>query len=480
MKETGFARVKKLVKNTMLYFLGNFASKLLNIVLIPIYMVYLEADSYGGIDMLLLLSSIVALLFSLDMTDAVYRFMLDTRKKSEADKIATVAVLTYCFGLLIFSLIYFPVAGRLGLKNANLLGLHILVANFAQLLLQICRGLKQNLHYALAGIILTLIQGISNIILIVHYSYGAKSILMAPVIGSSVVIIYMTIVTKWHKYIKLRCFDINVFKKMVAYSMPLFLQVIMLWIIQNSGTYFLTYFSGSTAASGVYGIANKFSALVNMLSSIFVLAWQESAIMEMHKKDADDFYRYIYSKYAWTLLWAIIVCLPLLRMYFMYVGNESYKDVWIYVPILLSGAFINALATFIGTQFIVSQNTMQMVKTLLPSVLIVLLADMMLVPYAMIYAVAFSQVLAYFVALLLRKKTTENIYRLSLLGKKQLLIYAAALITCACCIIGNVIVLSVVFIGLLCFSMFLGKDLIGYMAECIKKLLFRAGGANKP
>ena len=78
MKKT---REFKLIKNTFLYFLGNFASKILNIILMPIYIIFIEAKNFGEIDLILLLSAVLSLFFTLDMTDAVYRYMLIQKKK---------------------------------------------------------------------------------------------------------------------------------------------------------------------------------------------------------------------------------------------------------------------------------------------------------------------------------------------------------------------------------------------------------------
>ena len=54
------SREFRLIKNTILYFLGNFASKILNIVLMPLYIIFSEAKDFGEIDF----SSIIVVLYT--------------------------------------------------------------------------------------------------------------------------------------------------------------------------------------------------------------------------------------------------------------------------------------------------------------------------------------------------------------------------------------------------------------------------------
>lgn len=406
------SRNKALVKNTGLYFIGNFASKVLNIILVPIYMVYLEADSYGIVDMMLLLSSILALLFSLNMTDAIYRYLLDANDEDTIGHIITNGIFVYLIGSITFVIVFIIGNRFFDIPYRVPFLLHILVANFGQMLLQLCRGIKKNASYAIGGMLLTFIQGISNIILIVVFHMDASSLLIAAIISNGICGLYLTIVTKWHRYVDLKKCDINYVKKMVSYSFPLFIQVLLLWIIQNSGTYFLTYYSKSAIDSGIYGISNKFPNILNALCSIFLLAWQESAIVEKNDKDAKAFYRNIYNKYISLLLASVAVLLPVVKIYLNYFNDSTYSDVWLYVPILMGSSLINGITNFVGMHFIVTQKTMILVKSFIPSTIVILVSNLVLVERYKIFAVTISQLVAFTISLIIRKKNLTDIYRL--------------------------------------------------------------------
>lgn len=422
-------REKKLLKNTGLYFIGNFASKILNFLLVPIYMIYLEADVYGEIDLILLFSSVIALFFSLDMIDAAYRFILDANSVEEKSKVITNSVTVFIIGMFILSFLYIPINIYFDLKYGELFIMHIIITNFLQLMMQICRGLRLNVHYAISGSILTLLQGILNVMLIIVFKQGASSLLIAPIISSFIVVLYLLKIMKISKYIKISLLGKKTILEMTRYSMPMFVQVLLLWVLQNSGTYFLSYYTEGNVDSGIYAISNKFPAIINSLASIFLLAWQESAIISKNDKDATQYYSRIYSIYFSVMTICTIVMLPILRIYFVYVGNESYRDVWKYVPIFCATAVINSLSIFVGTHFIAEKKTIKIVKTLIIPVVVTLVINIFLINRLGIYALGIGQILGYMLVLMQRKKETRNVYRMTW-DKKNILLLLISINIC--------------------------------------------------
>ena len=77
-------RVNTLAKNTAIFALGNFGSKLLQIILVPYYTRVLTDAQFGTAD---ILHSIVSLLFpiiSLLIYEAVFRFAMDKSQNKTA------------------------------------------------------------------------------------------------------------------------------------------------------------------------------------------------------------------------------------------------------------------------------------------------------------------------------------------------------------------------------------------------------------
>lgn len=411
MKKT---REFKLIKNTFLYFLGNFASKILNIILMPIYIIFIEAKNFGEIDLILLLSAVLSLFFTLDMTDAVYRYMMDADTEEKRCQVTTSSIVVYSLGIGFFLLLYLFVDKYFQFKYVTLFALHVIFVNFSQYLMQVSRGLQFNFSYAVAGSIQTITQGIANIVFIVFLHYGAESILISQIIASIITILFLSRTTKFNTYIDLKAINWNLVRSMTKYSFPMFVQILILWIIQNSGTYFLRYFTQNSNSSGIYAMANKIPSMINSLASIFLLAWQESAIISKNDKDANTFYKNIYSRYFYILIFSFILMLPLIRIYFSYVVSESYLSVWKYVPIFFGVSIMSSLSIFVSTHFIAEKKSDRIVKTLIIPLIVVIFCDFMVVKRYGIFAVGISQLAAYTIALFSRKMLVPNTYSLNI------------------------------------------------------------------
>ena len=49
--------------------------------------------------------------------------------------------------------------------------------------------------------------------------------------------------------------------------------------------------------NGIYAIANKFPQLLSFITSVFQMAWQESAIMESDSESRNRFYSDVFNAY---------------------------------------------------------------------------------------------------------------------------------------------------------------------------------------
>ena len=369
-----------------------------------------------------LISAVLSLFFTLDMTDAVYRYMMDADTEEKKCQVTTSSLLVYSIGIGLFLLIYLFANKYAQFKYAELFVLHVIIVNFSQYMMQISRGLQFNFRYAVAGSIQTILQGVANIVFIVFLHFGAESLLISQIIASLITVLFLSGTTKFNTYIDIKTIKWNLIRSMVKYSIPMFVQILILWIVQNSGTYFLRYFTKDSNSSGVYAMANKIPFMINSLASIFLLAWQESAIVSKNDKDAKTFYKKIYSKYFSILIFSFILMLPLVRVYFSYVVSDSYVSVWKYVPIFFGVSIMNSLSIFVSTHFIAEKKSDKVVKTLIVPLIVVLLFDFIAVKRYGIFAVGISQLIAYTIALLSRKMLVPNTYSLNLDLKSFLII----------------------------------------------------------
>lgn len=350
-------RVAKLTKNTAIYAVGNFGSKLLSFVLLPVYMVYLAPEEFGQIDLYILASSLAIPVFTLQSVDAAYRRMLDAKNAGDIQVCVSNLLCIYVGGGIVFSLAYGGLCVAAELKYAGLFYLYIVLTASFQMFQQIARGLRQNEAFSASGVLLALVQGITNIALIVGFGWGAESLLAAPVIAAATGLAMLLKVTNPFRYIRFAAISGSVIRAMLSFSAPLCIHSLCWWCITSLGTYILTMSTGSTELSGVYALGNKFPQILAMINSIFFLAWQESAVEEFESKDASRFYGNTYIGLLKIEIGITIIFLPMIKIYFWVMDGSSYAQALDYIPALLAANAVSASISFFSSIFNVVKKT---------------------------------------------------------------------------------------------------------------------------
>lgn len=399
-------KTKKLIKNSGIYLVANFASKLLNVVLVPVYTVYIQSEDFGNANLLLLFSGIIGIIFSMDVVDAAYRFLLD--EEADKQKVITNAILIYGTGAIIFSLIYFPTVLKIRMQYGVLLGMHVLFTNFQLLIQQMARGLKHNKVYASAGVLMCLIQGISNIVMIVWFGIGGVSILIAPLIASFVTILYVNKEAHVCSMFSFRAADRGLIRALIQYGAPICVSIVFNWVVSNSGTYLLAWITGTTALSGIYAMANKFPALLNAFTSIFNLAWQETAVEEYGSEEYILYYNKILKKFAEGNMYAVALLMPVIAIYFFVMKENDYTAAKGVIPFLLMGNIFASMQSYvISGYYVVKKTTAVYVNAMIAGIVTVIAGICFISRYNMNGLVA-SVVLGQFTLLFVTYKNVQK------------------------------------------------------------------------
>lgn len=392
-------KTEKLIKNSGIYFIANFVSKLLNVVLVPIYTVYIQSEDFGNVNLLLLFSGIIGIVFSMDAIDAAYRFLLD--EKADKRVIISNAIVVYAAGASIFSAIYFPIVVNEGIKYGILLGLHILITNFQSLIQQMARGMKYNKTYAFAGVLMCLVQGISNIVMIVYFGVGGVSILIAPLLASVVTILYINGSVHIGSMFSACLIEWKEISSLVRYGAPVSVAIVFNWVIANSGTYILTWVTGSAVLSGIFAMANKFPSFIDAFTSIFNLAWQETAVEEYGSKEYLTYYNKMLNRFAETNLYAVAVLMPMVAVYFSVMETGEYASAKMIIPFLLLGNILGSMQSYLIIGYYVVKKTKAVYVNALIAGSVTILSAIILIPQFEIYGLVASVVIGQLMLLLI-------------------------------------------------------------------------------
>ena len=100
------SRESALLKNTFIYAMGNFSSKLLSVILLPFYTYYLSTSDFGYFDLILTASSMLTPIISFQISDGLYRFLLDAKGEDEKQQVISTAFLIAIKNIIFTNIIF--------------------------------------------------------------------------------------------------------------------------------------------------------------------------------------------------------------------------------------------------------------------------------------------------------------------------------------------------------------------------------------
>lgn len=399
---------KRLVFNTLLFAIGNFSSKAINFLLLPVYTRVLTPADYGRLD---LLSTTVSLLFpfvTFQIFDALFRFTSEL-KSTESRTVIFSSALIFSVVMSLILIPFYPLFAR------NKVFSGVVLYFYLSLFLSILQaGVKQYLRasgrvslFAISDILYSLSLAGFNILFLVIFRQGIDGYLRSTILAQVLTLLFLFLRAELYRELKL-CFDVETIKYMLRYSIPLVPNSIMWWVVNVSDRYVLTYFLG-IESTGYYSVSARFPALLMMMYSVFFQAWQISAVEEFGKDSYSEVFKKTFEVVSAGMFTLASVLLLVLRPVVRLLVSEVYYPSWRFVPFLLLGVVYQSFSSFYGVNYIASKKTAGVFSTSVVAALVNFGVNIALVKRLGIQAASFSTYLAYLVMWLLRVRESSKV-----------------------------------------------------------------------
>lgn len=356
---------KKLFNDTIVFAIGNFGSKILTFLLVPLYTSLLTTEQYGTADLITTTVSLLCPVLTLTIYEAILRFVLD--KKYNSSVVFNSALLLTIVGtltLVLFSPLVFSINWYLSDYWFFLLLIYISTA-FQMCFSFYLKGVGKTKLFAVQGIIYTICYLISNIVFLVFLKAGIEGYLFSVVIGYTASNIFMFLCGSIYKIINPKKIDLSVLKEMLLYSIPLAPTTVLWWINASADKYMLLWFIGA-GANGLYSVANKIPTIFSTFSSLFSQAWRISAISSYdNDKERAHFYSKVYNYY---FVFSLYICIFLASFSEFFAGllfKNDYYSAWILIPMLVFASLIEGLSGVLASIYAAAKKTkLLMISTL--------------------------------------------------------------------------------------------------------------------
>lgn len=432
----GNNRNSYLFKNTMIFTIGNLATRLIAFILIPLYTNILSTTEYGTVDLVVTICTIAVPFLTLNIAESVMRFNLD--KDADADSITIIGIYVLLGGVII-GLVLLPVCACFEQLSGlgMLIYFYVVFSASSQVFLCDLRGKELLVQYSFGNIINTVSIAVLNVVFLVFCRWGIKGYLFAYTLAYAVTAVYALIVGKGYLAFQSKV-DKRKMREMLKYSVVLIPNSFMWWIMNSSDHVMVTAIVG-VAANGIYAISYKLPNLISTFTGIFNQAWQYSAIREQGAEDESEYVNKVLESMIAIVMLIGIGMMTLIKPFLkLYVAAE-YVTAWRYTPFLIVGCVYLTLGTFIATTYTVHKDSFGFLFSGMFGALLNISLNWMLIPRMGVYGAAVATCVSYIAVFVFRTLHTRKYLRYKLLTK-EFMIGTVAMLLSGCLMFSDYIV----------------------------------------
>lgn len=234
--------------------------------------------------------------------------------------------------------------------------LYVLTSCTQNVCSQFIRALGHVRLYAIDGIFRTFVTIMLNILYLKVFRWNILGYVFSIICSDALSTVCLFIIASLWKYVKLKRLDTHLWRGMLAYSLPLVPDAILVYIIGFSDQVFLASMQ-DTAVSAIYSIAYRVPTLIALVASIFVDAWQISMVNNNTKEEQITFFSNVgntYSSIVFIIASGGVMCAKLAMTV---LAVPSYYIGWTFIPILAVGAGFNCLSSFQKSVYLLEKKT---------------------------------------------------------------------------------------------------------------------------
>ena len=399
-------KYKKLAVNTVVFAIGSIGSKILSFFLTRLYTKCFEDGSaeFNTKEILEMFANFLIPIVTFSIQDAIIRYGLDKNYEPSAVFSNAVTVLKYgaCGFLLLSPLLALYTDIR---PYVPLLAGYIVISGFRQISTQFARARGMVKLYAADGTLCTLTLLIFNLLFVKFMGLGVTGFMLS-VIGSDLLSgITVWIIAKHGKYYSKKFVDKELLEVMLRFSVPL-IPTALLWIITGFSDRLFVRHMISESEAGVYGAASKIPNLISMVSTVFYMAWNMSAIAENDSKERSAFYTQVYDAYQamLTLAAGFIIALDRFLSYLLIDTSKdpAYEHAYLYTPMLVVAVLMLCYNQFFSSIYTVTKHTKNSFWTSFAAAAVNIVLNAVLIPRMAVQGAIIATFASYFVCYIIR------------------------------------------------------------------------------
>ena len=406
---------KKHIKSSVFYSIGTLGSKVVLFAIVPFLSFFLETKDLGQYDLILVSITFFTPLITIQISDALYRFLLDSDDEAYQNRIISTVLGSILIGYALFLCIIFLINKWLDFEYIVEFVFLQLCSCFYVFVQQLVRGLKKNKWYAFMGILNALFLVLLTFLFVNLTNLKLKGVLYALLFAQSSTIFITLLYTNIYGRLTLNLFDLNTIKQLVKYSWPLLPNALSWWLIDLGNRYLILFYLDDVS-NGIYAVAARYAGIVAIINTIFILTWQDFIISS--KEEIQNSISKSFNSFMVFELSLIACFVTVSSEIVQFTTYYEYHDAGKYLPILFLSSGVAGLCGYFGAIYLREKDTIRAFKTTIIGALVNLMFCLFFINVLELYAVALGSLIGFLATLLLRIR-----YFKVFINKKKVTIY---------------------------------------------------------
>ena len=301
-------QIGRLAKHSAIYGLGGLVSRILAVLLLPLYTRYLTPSDYGAIETLVALSAVLVTILRAGISSAFFRFYFDSKEPAHRLRVVrtsfwftmTSATAGLVAGLALaepISQALFATDDRAWLVRAAFVGLWAQM-NYEQLT-SLFRVEERSVQFVYASLANVLITVAATVGLVVGVEMGATGVLVGNFTGT--LCVYTALLAYRREQLGLEL-SRGLLREMNRFGLPLVPSALALWALNFSDRFFLVKLAGADEV-GLYSIGVRIASAMVLLLTAFRTAWPAFAYSIEDDNEARRTYGFVLTYLCYVACW---------------------------------------------------------------------------------------------------------------------------------------------------------------------------------
>jgi O-antigen/teichoic acid export membrane protein len=217
-----------------------------------------------------------------------------------------------------------------------------------------------------------------TVLFVIVFRWQITGVFAALAISS--VIFSLVVIFILKNWLSLKYFTKKRLLEMLKYAFPLIPAALSYWLLNNTDSYFIQYFTKNTAEVGLFGIGAMLASVLGMFTNAFQQAWGPFAFSLINSEDVKKIYANVFLLFGYAMsVLAALLMLFAPEALMIFTTPEYYDSAWVagilgYNLVLIGFSYIASIGIS------VNKNTRPYGAAMLYATIVTIVLNVILIP----------------------------------------------------------------------------------------------------